>query len=63
MKINNRAVNPLSIKMPRAESIPGKLIAEFKSFRDQMDTQLASIKPPVFAFAVKTGDKQHSDSL
>ncbi len=63
MKINHRSVNPLAIKMPRGESIPGKMMSEFRSFRDLMDTQLASIKPPVFAFAVKTRDNIHSDSL
>jgi murein DD-endopeptidase MepM/ murein hydrolase activator NlpD len=63
MKINHRSVNPLAIKMPRGESIPGKLMAEFRSFRDRMDTQLASIKPPVFALAEKTRDNLHSDSL
>jgi len=51
MKINHKSVNPLGIKMPRGESVPAGLMAAFKSFRNQMDIQLASIKPPVFTFA------------
>ncbi len=63
MKVNHRSVNPLTIKLPRAESISGGLMAEFRSFRNQMDTRLVSIKPPVFAFAEKMRDDLHSDNL
>lgn len=47
MRINNRPVNPLLIKMPRGKNIPATQMVEFKRFRDQMDSQLASIMPPV----------------
>jgi murein DD-endopeptidase MepM/ murein hydrolase activator NlpD len=53
MRVNNKPVNPLVVKLPRGESIPKTLIAEFRNFRNQMDTRLASISLPVFAFAGK----------
>lgn len=62
MKINHKSVNPLAIKMPRGESIPAKLMSDFRSFRNLMDTRLASIKPPVFAFAEKMQDNLHSNN-
>ncbi|RJR16523.1 MAG: hypothetical protein C4581_09880 [Nitrospiraceae bacterium] len=63
MRINNKPVNPLSIKMPRGESVPAKLMAEFRSFRNQMDTQLASIRPPVFASAEQNNGLIKSNQL
>lgn len=58
---NNKSVNPLSVKLPRGESVPKKLIAEFKTFKNQMDTQLASINIPVFVFAGKIRDNVGKD--
>jgi murein DD-endopeptidase MepM/ murein hydrolase activator NlpD len=63
MRINHKPVNPLSIKLPRAESIPGRLTAEFRSFKNHMDTRLASIKTPVFALAKKTRENVHGNKL
>jgi hypothetical protein len=63
MRVNHESINPLSIKLPRAESIPAGLLAEFRSYRNKMDTQLASIRPPVFAFAEKMRDNLNSNSL
>jgi murein DD-endopeptidase MepM/ murein hydrolase activator NlpD len=56
MRINNQSVNPLRVKLPRGESVPKQLMAAFRHFRNRMNTQLASITPPVFAFAQKKGD-------
>jgi len=61
VRFNNKHVNPLSVKLPRGESVPKKLIAEFKTFKSQMDTQLASINIPVFVFAGKIRDNVVKD--
>jgi len=53
IRIENKSVNPLTVKLPQGEKIPEKIMVEFKTFKSQMDTQLASITPPVFAFAEK----------
>ena len=42
LRINNKPVNPLSVKMPRGEPIPENLLVAFKTFRNQMDAQFAS---------------------
>ena len=63
IRIKNEAVNPLRVKLPRGESVPKKLMADFRRFRNQMDTQLASITPPVFAFAEKIRDNDRKDDL
>lgn len=47
LRINNKPVNPLSIKLPYERSIPGELMADFNQFKIIMDEQLASIQPPV----------------
>jgi murein DD-endopeptidase MepM/ murein hydrolase activator NlpD len=58
LRINNRPVNPLSVKMPRGESIPANLLAEFKTFRNQMDAQFASIHPRYAAHASREKNKK-----
>jgi murein DD-endopeptidase MepM/ murein hydrolase activator NlpD len=63
IRINNNPVNPLRVQLPRGESVPKKLMADFRRFRNQMDTQLASITPPVFALAEKMRDNEHKDDL
>ncbi len=56
-------VNPLSVKLPRGESISGKLMADFRKVRSRMDAQLASITPPSFALADKMRDNVRKDNL
>jgi len=51
IKINNRFVNPLTLKLPRGKPIPRESIAEFKNSKKDMDTRLASITSPSFVFA------------
>jgi murein DD-endopeptidase MepM/ murein hydrolase activator NlpD len=58
IKINNKFVNPLTLNLPRGKSIPKNLMAEFRNFKNEMDTRLASITPPAFALSVK--DKNNS---
>lgn len=53
MRIKNKPVNPFNAKPQRGMYIPKRLMTEFRSFRNQMDTRLASISLPVFAFAGK----------
>lgn len=56
IKINNKFVNPLTLKLPRGKSIPKKYMADFEKFRNDMDTRLASITPPSFAFVEQIKD-------
>lgn len=63
VRINNKPVNPLSVNLPRGESVPKKLMADFGLFRNQMDTQLASITTPVFALAEKIRDNERKGNL
>jgi len=44
-------VNPLTLKLPRGKPVPRKFMAEFKTFKKEMDIQLASITSPAFAVA------------
>ena len=45
MSLNNRVVNPLSIKSPSGEPLPEVALAEFGSFREQLSKRLALITP------------------
>jgi len=56
VKVNNKFVNPLVLKLPRGKSIPKKLMAEFRNLKEEMDILLASIKPQVFAFSENSKD-------
>lgn len=53
MRVNNRPVNPLFVKSPKGNSIPKKLMAEFRGFKNQMDGMLASIIPTPVVIAKK----------
>jgi murein DD-endopeptidase MepM/ murein hydrolase activator NlpD len=37
-RINDKPVNPLSVKIPEGWPIPAKELSAFKTFRDQMDS-------------------------
>ena len=56
IRINHRPVNPLTVKLPRGEPVPNALMVKFRQYRNQMNTQLASITPDVFAFVTKIRD-------
>jgi murein DD-endopeptidase MepM/ murein hydrolase activator NlpD len=43
MRINDKAVNPLSVKIPHGKAIPLSVMAEFRNVRDTMESKLASI--------------------
>ena len=45
MRVNNKPVNPLRIKMPSGEPLPEVALAEFGTFREQLSKRLASITP------------------
>lgn len=51
IKKHNRFVNPLTLKLPRGESVPKTAMSDFITARDEMNVQLASIKPPTFKLA------------
>lgn len=53
MRINNKPVNPFTVKPRPGMYIPKGFMAEFRNFRNQMDTRLASISLPVFSLARK----------
>lgn len=53
MRVNNRPVNPVTVKTLRGSAIPKKLMAEFRNFKNQMDGRLASIIPTAVVLAKK----------
>ncbi|MEC4675366.1 MAG: peptidoglycan DD-metalloendopeptidase family protein, partial [Nitrospirota bacterium] len=58
MRVNNKPVNPYRIKAPRVDSVPERLMAGFRKYRDEMNARLTSLKPPVLALAEeKSGDR------
>lgn len=50
MRANNKPVNPLKIKVSGGSSVPGNLKADWLKYKNEMDSKLVSITPPVFAF-------------
>lgn len=52
LRISDKPVNPLSIKIPRGKAIPEELLGTFKAFKDQMDAHFISL-PPYVVQAVK----------
>jgi len=46
LRVSNKPANPLTVKMPRGKAVPKTLIAEFRIFKNQMDTRIASIAVP-----------------
>lgn len=54
IRIGNKAVNPVTVKLPRGNPSPQNLMAEFKEVKSEMDTRLALITPyPAFAKTVQ----------
>lgn len=58
IRVNNSPVNPLTIELPRGESIPKTLKAEFTHVRNEMIARFASITPPVFASSPEMRDNR-----
>ncbi len=50
MRVNNKPVNPLKIKVSGGSAVPENLKAEWLRYKDEMDGKLASITPSVIAF-------------
>lgn len=63
IRVKNKPVNPFALRLPQGKSIPKTLMAEFRQFKNQMDTQLASITLPVFASAQKKEDNKKQDDF
>lgn len=53
VRINNRPVNPLTLKMPEGKPVSEELMTDFNRIKNQMDIQLASISMPVLALKNK----------
>lgn len=51
IRIGDRPVNPLEIKLPQGDAIPGKLVAEFGRFKNSMDMHLGSMGAMTLATA------------
>ena len=51
IRINNRPLNPFTLKIPKGEPVPVKLMADFIRMKDEMDGRITSITPDVFAYA------------
>ncbi len=51
VRINNRPVNPVTVKTLKGSAIPKKLMAEFRGFKNRMDGRLASIIPKAVVLA------------
>lgn len=51
MRVNNKPVNPLSIKIPHGKSVPEKMMADFMRLRNDANTRFASNKFGSFALA------------
>lgn len=51
MRINDKPVNPLSVKIPQGESVPEKMMADFVRLKNDANTQFASNKFESFALA------------
>jgi len=60
LRINDKPVNPLTVSLPRGKQIPANMVPEFRQFRNEMDSQLASINPP--AIEVSNRMLKKSDS-
>jgi murein DD-endopeptidase MepM/ murein hydrolase activator NlpD len=59
IRIHNRPVNPLLVKLPRGKAVPKAQMADFARLRNEMDKQLASVAPSVFVSADKNGGSGH----
>ncbi|MEJ2314308.1 MAG: peptidoglycan DD-metalloendopeptidase family protein [Nitrospirota bacterium] len=57
VKKNGRFVNPLTLDLPPGKPIEKHHIAQFRRFRDTMNTRLASIELPVTASSGKPGEQ------
>lgn len=51
VRINNRPVNPLTIKIPKGEPVSVKLMADFTKMKSEMNSRIALIAPDMFASA------------
>lgn len=63
VRVKNKPVNPHALKLPRGRAVPSKLMAEFRSLKDQMDTRLASIEHHYFVQAKSTKDKEKKNKI
>jgi murein DD-endopeptidase MepM/ murein hydrolase activator NlpD len=63
VRMHNKPVNPLALKLPRDRAVPYELMAEFRSLKDQMDARLASIEHRYFVYANSAKGNKKSKRL
>lgn len=49
LRVHNKPVNPLAVKLPRGKPIPKGLMAEFIEMKDKMEARVAFIRIPSFS--------------
>jgi murein DD-endopeptidase MepM/ murein hydrolase activator NlpD len=60
MRINNRPVNPLSVKIPHGNTVPRSARAEFRQVRDAMDAKLAAMPADTYVATEGTQNGPHA---
>jgi murein DD-endopeptidase MepM/ murein hydrolase activator NlpD len=63
VRVHNKPVNPVTLKLCRNKAVPNELMAEFGSLRDKMDDSLASIERRYFVQAKSARGKEKSNKL
>lgn len=53
MRMNNKPINPLSLKIPHGKAIPASLMADFTKHKNEMDVKLASIPAAAYLLTEK----------
>jgi murein DD-endopeptidase MepM/ murein hydrolase activator NlpD len=62
MKLNGRFVNPLKVRLPREESVPKALLAQYRQFTGSIDEKFALLGPHMLASSMKNGVATDDDS-
>ncbi|MEW6571890.1 MAG: M23 family metallopeptidase, partial [Nitrospirota bacterium] len=61
VKVHDKFVNPLTLKLPREKFIPARFKSEFFSLIKDMDSRLASIITENYVGDIKVNQKQNAD--
>ncbi|MFA5353566.1 MAG: M23 family metallopeptidase, partial [Thermodesulfovibrionales bacterium] len=49
VRIKGRPVNPLALGLPQGKPVPASMMADFRTVRNRMDMQIASMRAPLVA--------------
>jgi murein DD-endopeptidase MepM/ murein hydrolase activator NlpD len=47
LKKNGRFVNPLKVQLPHGQPVPGRLMKDFRSVRDKLDSRFSQLRQPL----------------